>query len=56
MGNTIVLALLRSPLGRLLGGLCDLEFTGRRSGRAPSSSRATASGGLEPVSPQAPDE
>jgi hypothetical protein len=34
MGNTIVLALLRSPLARLLGGVCELEFTGRRSGRA----------------------
>jgi|tagenome__1003787_1003787.scaffolds.fasta_scaffold20722455_2 hypothetical protein len=34
MGNTIVLALLRSPLARLLGGVCELEFTRRRSGRA----------------------
>ena len=34
MGNTIILALLRSPLARLLGGLCELEFTGRRSDRA----------------------
>jgi hypothetical protein len=34
MGNTIIVALLRSPLGRLLGGLGELEFTGRRSGRA----------------------
>jgi hypothetical protein len=34
MGNAVVLILLRSPLGRLLGGLCELEFTGRRSNRA----------------------
>jgi len=34
MGNTVVLGLLRSPLGRLLRGLCELEFTGRRSGRS----------------------
>ena len=34
MGNTIVVALLRSPLARLLGGVCELEFTGRRSNRA----------------------
>jgi hypothetical protein len=34
MGNAVVLGLLRSPLGRLLGGLGELEFTGRRSNRA----------------------
>jgi hypothetical protein len=34
MGNAVVLGLLRSPLGRLLGGVCELEFTGRRSNRA----------------------
>ena len=34
MADAVVLGLLRSPLGRLFGGLCELEFTGRRSGRA----------------------
>ena len=34
MGNAMVLGLLRSPLGRLLGGLGELAFTGRRSNRA----------------------
>ena len=34
MGNAVVLGLLRSPLGRLFRGLCELELTGRRSGRA----------------------
>jgi hypothetical protein len=33
MTNAVILGLLRSPLGRLVGGLCELEFTGR-SGRA----------------------
>jgi hypothetical protein len=31
--HPVVLALLRSPLGRWTGGLCELRFTGRRSGR-----------------------
>jgi deazaflavin-dependent oxidoreductase (nitroreductase family) len=34
MGNHMMLTVLRSPLGRLLDGLCALEFTGRRTGRA----------------------
>jgi uncharacterized protein len=33
MGNGVVLAVLRSPLGRLVDGLCELRFTGRRTGR-----------------------
>src|SRR6187397_1826901 len=33
MGNGAVLAVLRSPLGRLVDGLCELRFTGRRTGR-----------------------
>jgi hypothetical protein len=33
MGNRVMLIVLRSPLGRLLGGLCALEFAGRRTGR-----------------------
>jgi deazaflavin-dependent oxidoreductase (nitroreductase family) len=33
MGNRVVLTVLRSPFGRLLAGLCTLEFSGRRTGR-----------------------
>ncbi len=33
LGNRVVLALLSSPLHVLLPGLCELRFTGRRSGR-----------------------
>jgi hypothetical protein len=32
MGNAVALALLRSPLYLLLPGICELCFTGRRSG------------------------
>ncbi len=31
--HRLLLALLRSPLGRALGGLCELRFTGRVTGR-----------------------
>ena len=33
VGNRVVLALLSSPLHRALPGMCELRFTGRRSGR-----------------------
>lgn len=32
MGNAVILALLGLPLGQLLGALCELQFTGRRTG------------------------
>lgn len=33
VAHRLLLAVLRSPVGRLLGGLCELRFVGRASGR-----------------------
>lgn len=33
MGNRVVRAVLRSPLRGFLGGMCELKYAGRRTGR-----------------------